>query len=414
MGRGRERPHRDGARGGLALARIATARARLVLERPFLGELALHLEPQARAGEVRLGTDGRRVFFDPETALAAPLAELQFALAHQALHLALGHFARRRHRLARLWELACDYAVNQLLVDDGMTPPPHALLDPAFRGLAAEEIYPLLAADARGATLDRHAPGASSAALHSRARARRAPDAVQPEEGFLEAHREGLDELAARAAPLEAEGIDERWSQRLAASALTASRAGRLNPHWQRALGELARPRLPWRALLARFLTSIAPEDYGYERPGRRQESAGGAIFPGRIGRLAHLVVALDTSGSIGRGELEEFLDELDALHGQLRARVVLTACDAELAPHAPWTFEPWERIALPEHVGGGGGTRFTPVFDWVRDAAWRPDALLYFTDALGEFPELAPQYPVLWIVKGRGEVPWGERVQLN
>ena len=35
-------------------------------------------------------------------------------------------------------------------------------------------------------------------------------------------------------------------------------------------------------------------------------------------------------------------------------------------------------------------------------------------TDAEGEFPRQAPAYPVLWLVKGRGKVPWGERIQLN
>lgn len=411
MGGGGRRPDRDGARGRVAAARIAAARARLVLERPFLGELALHLEPRPRAGESRLATDGRRVFFDPEAVLAAPLGALQFALAHQALHLGLGHFARRAHRLARPWDLACDYAVNQLLVDDGMAAPAGALLEPRFRGLAAEEIYPLLAADAPGETLDRHGAGAISAALRASAEASHADEGAIPPQSFFEAHREGFDELAA---PLDAAGLEERWGQRLASSALAASRAGRLNPHWQRALGELARPRLPWRALLARFLTGIAPDDYGYERPSRRQESGTSAILPGRVGRGMELVVALDTSGSIGRRELGEFLDEVDALHGQLAARVVLTACDAALAPHAPWSFEPGERVELPERLGGGGGTRFAPVFEWVDEAGLRPDALLYFTDALGEFPERAPGYPVLWIVKGRGEVPWGERVQLN
>jgi predicted metal-dependent peptidase len=341
------------------------------------------------------------VFFDPQAVLATPLAELQFALAHQALHLALGHFARRRHRIARPWDLACDYAVNQLLADDGMTVPAGALIEPRFRGLAAEEIYPLLSAGTRGETLDRHSSGALAAL---RSAARHAESSLEPPL---------FDELAARPAP-DAAALEERWAQRLASSALAASRAGRLGPHWQRALGELARPRLPWRALLARFLAAIAPDDYGYERPSRRQESGSHALFPGRVGRRAELVVALDTSGSIARSELTEFLDELDALHGQLSTRVVLTACDAQLAPRAPWIFEPWERIALPEDPGGGGGTRFAPVFDWVSESGLRPDALLYFTDAIGEFPERAPGYPVLWIVKGRGTVPWGERVQLN
>jgi predicted metal-dependent peptidase len=39
---------------------------------------------------------------------------------------------------------------------------------------------------------------------------------------------------------------------------------------------------------------------------------------------------------------------------------------------------------------------------------------LVYFTDAEGEFPLQAPGYPVVWLVKGGGRVPWGERIRLN
>jgi len=53
-------------------------------------------------------------------------------------------------------------------------------------------------------------------------------------------------------------------------------------------------------------------------------------------------------------------------------------------------------------------------VFDWITAAELRPDLMLYFTDAEGYFPATAPDYPVIWLVKGRGKVPWGERIQLN
>ena len=62
----------------------------------------------------------------------------------------------------------------------------------------------------------------------------------------------------------------------------------------------------------------------------------------------------------------------------------------------------------------GGGGTSFLPAFGWVAAERLRPDLLLYFTDAAGDFPRQAPDYPVVWLVKGRGKVPWGERIQLN
>lgn len=395
-----------------ALERVTQARARLILERPFLGELALGLEPVADASRERFATDGRRVFVPLGAALEASIAELQFVLAHQVLHCALGHFARRHHRVERTWALACDHAVNHLLADDGLRVPAGALLDARFRGLSAEEIYPLLQADAAGETLDAHEAADGGFAFAPRPAQPRATGA-QPDAAFFEAHRDGFEEIEARAPSAGGPSIED-WKQRVAAAALAAARAGRLNPHWQRAFAEMAHPRLPWRELLARFVASIARDDYSWMRPSRRAESGSDAILPGLRAAQCELVVALDTSGSIAQGELAEFLDELDALHGQVRARVTLTACDEALAPGAPWVFEPWERIALPPRLGGGGGTRFTPVFEWAERESQRPDALVYFTDAQGEFPVRAPEYPVLWVVKGNGKVPWGERAQLG
>jgi predicted metal-dependent peptidase len=42
------------------------------------------------------------------------------------------------------------------------------------------------------------------------------------------------------------------------------------------------------------------------------------------------------------------------------------------------------------------------------------PDLLIYFTDAKGRFPDSVPAFPVIWLVKGRESVPFGERIQLN
>ena len=117
-------------------------------------------------------------------------------------------------------------------------------------------------------------------------------------------------------------------------------------------------------------------------------------------------MVVLDTSGSIGNDEMQEFLSEANAIKGQVGARITLHACDETLAPDGPWVFEPWEELRLPESLQGGGGTRFTPVFDWVARLDRQPDLLVYFTDAKGEFPDQEPSYPVLWLVKGKERYP--------
>jgi predicted metal-dependent peptidase len=163
--------------------------------------------------------------------------------------------------------------------------------------------------------------------------------------------------------------------------------------------------------LLARYMNAVSRDDYSWSRPSRRE---GNFILPSLRSRQTDLVVAIDTSGSIKDSEIEEFVDEIDALKGQVRARVTLLPCDAALCEGAPFRFEPWEQFSRPKEIKGGGGTSFLPVFQWVAKEGIQPDLLVYFTDADGEFPRQEPPYPVIWLVKGRSKVPWGQRIQLN
>ena len=112
--------------------------------------------------------------------------------------------------------------------------------------------------------------------------------------------------------------------------------------------------------------------------------------------------------------ELDEFISEVDAIKGNMRARITLLPCDAQLAKGAPWIYEPWENFTLPDTIKGGGGTNFCPVFDWLDQQDQHPDLLVYFTDCQGAFPDIMPSYPVIWLVKGKQPVPWGQRIQLN
>ena len=173
----------------------------------------------------------------------------------------------------------------------------------------------------------------------------------------------------------------------------------------------LLQPQLPWRMLLARYMTTTARNDYSYTRPSRRE---GTAIFPSQHSAQLEVVVALDISGSVSDDEMAQFLAEINALKGQIRARVTLLACDAELSQESPWIYEPWEELKTSHELTGGGGTSFKPIFNYVDREMQPPDLLLYFTDAEGDFPEIVPIYPVIWLVKGKRKVPWGQRIQLN
>jgi len=380
-------------------SRVSAARARLILDRPFLGALVLRL-PVEYTNESwckTIATDAHQIFLNRQYLDGLSLSQIEFALAHEALHCALAHFSRRQHREQHRWDIACDFAVNSLLVNDGLVPVPDALHLSEFDGLSAEEIYPMIEDELDRSTHDGHlydgqATDENSVAPDSRACGDR-PDTPSP------------------LSPMERTKLEQQWQERLAGAAQQALQAGRLSASLARMLNLLITPSVPWRNTLAKFMSMRSRDDFDYARPGRRE---GDAILPALRSAGIEVVVALDTSGSIAVSEITEFVSEINALKGQVRARIALLACDSEIAPESPEIYEPWEAMAIPSSLGGGGGTDFRPVFRWISHQGRSPDLLIYFTDGKGRFPSSPPDYPVLWLVKGPEAPPWGDRIQLN
>lgn len=389
--------------------KLSAARTRLILDKPFLGALALRLPlvPADPAWCKTVATDARKFYYNETYVDTLSAAEVEFLLAHEALHCALLHFARRQHRVKRRWDIACDLAINPLLIEDGLQPPPGTLTLMEFSGLTAEEIYPLVSEESEHETLDRHVYDESSEATGDSSTTTHEDDPA-----------DGNPTRAPTRAPLpaalslsERETLALRWQQRSAGAAQQALQSGKLGGALRRLVEQLQEPALPWRTLLAHYLSTIGRDDYSFLRPSKRE---GSAILPSLRSAQVEIIIILDTSGSIGAVEMGAFVSEVNAVKGQLRARIVLHACDAVLAAAGPWVCEPWEDLAVPADLSGGGGTDFTPAFDWVSRQDRAPDVLVYFTDGKGLFPKNPPSYPVLWLIKGGSDIPWGRRIQLN
>lgn len=410
--------------------KLAAARTRLILDKPFLGSLVMHLPLKAADAKwcKTTATDAKHFYFNPDYIARLTLEQTQFVLAHEAMHCALSHFARRGSRLKHRWDVACDYAVNMILDDERMRGPDNALMSEAYRGLTAEEIYPVLHEDPPQETLDNHLfdhdAGSGEGEAEERGDGQNNPpreqkpdqnDGEQEEPaGQGNAGQEGDAQPSADTPPpppSDPATLDELWKSRLAAAAQAARQAGKLSASLMRLVDDLLAPQLPWRALLARYLMNAARDDYSFQRTSRREADA---LMPRLFSQSVKVVVAMDTSGSVQEDELREFLAEIDALKAQVRAEITLHACDDKLDPAGPWHYALWESLKLPEGVSGGGGTDFRPVFDWVEQDHLSPDLLVYFTDAQGKFPDLEPHYPVVWLVKGKSRVPFGVRIQLN
>jgi len=459
--------------------KLSAARTKLILDKPFLGALVLRLPLVESTGNwcTTSATDARSLYYNASYIEPLSLSQVQFVLAHEALHCGLAHFARRNHRNINRWNVACDYAVNQLLVEDGLELPPGALFNEQYKGLSAEEIYPLMDKESEEQTMDQHLYDAQpERTAEQDIGQREQPDQHQDDEpapqksqskakhpnieSTMESGKEtdintnseisweydSTNNRQQQRAPLshqntshapilnsetgsrptesadtsspkplsasERARLNTQWQQRLAGAAQQAVVAGKMNGSVARMIDRFLRSSVPWRTLLARYMSCLSRTDYNFVRPSQRR--GGDAILPSLHSHQTNVLIALDTSGSIEQEELNEFVSEVNAIKASVNARITLIACDTELDEDGPWEYECWEALTLPKKLKGNGGTDFVPVFNWMQACATPPDLLIYFTDAKGRFPQHAPNTETLWLIKGSADIPWGQRIQLN
>ena len=124
--------------------RIQKARTSLILDHPFFGSLLFRLKGRECRSIPTMATDGVSLFYNPDFVETLNAATLAGTLAHEVMHPALHHHVRRSDRDPKRWNVACDFAINPLLVDAGLSLPDGVLIDNRFRGMSAEQIYNLL------------------------------------------------------------------------------------------------------------------------------------------------------------------------------------------------------------------------------------------------------------------------------
>ncbi|MEW6741586.1 MAG: VWA-like domain-containing protein [Planctomycetota bacterium] len=165
---------------------------------------------------------------------------------------------------------------------------------------------------------------------------------------------------------------------------------------------------IDWRSALRLFMSCDRRPEATYARPNRRFPTRVGEI-PGTIWRPSdpHLLVAIDTSGSMSTGELEEIGRQLCTL--RKLARITIAECDVAITRVYPF------RDGLSS-VMGRGGTDLRPVFARAFLNRYRPDGIAYFTDGCGPYPETYPGIRTLWVLTKPTffPCPWGRRVQMH
>ncbi len=378
---------------------MAQDRHKLLLRFPFTGAVVMRLDlcVERVPDLATAATDGRAIWVNPEFYASLNAEERLFVIAHEAWHCILMHFARRGSRIHSLFNIAADLEIHFLLTKEGLTAPfvlPH---DPNWNGLSAEEIYERLPKPKGDGDVNvMLVPLTESAHIRSR------------DGGGFDQH--DLPEL-----PVD-EGAAEEVRQIVISVAQTIERAqGKLPAHVPAIVEAALRPQLRWQELLAQFVTSCYGGSRRWLPPNRRYVHRRLYLPSSRHERLK-AIVALDTSGST-QGDLPRFFTELTSLlksFGDYELTVI--QCDAEIQEVKK--FSPYEG-PLPQDAQwkakGLGGTDFRPVFKYIGEhGELEPSLLVFFTDGLGNAPEKAPKYPVLWLLTSDGKPPatWGQVVR--
>jgi predicted metal-dependent peptidase len=293
-------------------------------------------------------------------------AECRFVMAHELLHVALRHHARRKGRDPFLWNVACDYVINAWLIEMGVGDMPTfgLLYDPELKGMNAEAIYDLIVTDMRRnrklATLRGFGLG----------------DMLGESEWWKSADGMKLDEFYRRALSQGLNYCDERSRGYLPAGLIEEINA-------------LSQPPIPWDVELAQWFDEHFPpieKVRSYARPSRRQSSTPDIPRPRYVPdpRTAEgytFGVVLDTSGSMDRELLAKSLGAIASYsiaHEVGHVRVVF--CDAH--PYDQGYLIP-EDIAGRVKVKGRGGTILQPGINLLHRADdFPPDApILIITD---------------------------------
>lgn len=381
------------------------ASIRLTRSSPFYAALTMRMSIEVSGNDIAtMATDGRTIFYSPDFVDRLSLDEIMGVLAHEGLHMGLGHHVRRGDRDPTLFNIAADVVINHMLISDGMTLPPDGLTASVvgekfnikssivneMHEYSTEKIYNLLTntklgndicegnkkmAEMWGSVMDGKNPDGS---------------ALTPDQ-IAEAQADAADALAA--------------------SAHSAKLQGKLPAFAEKMIRANAVSQVDWRNELRQFVSGDRPYDYSYRKQNRRYADSGFVMPTIERNGVGPIVAFIDTSGSIGERELSAFLGELNGiLQMVMPETLTVVPIDARVHEKGIKEYTPGDEI-VDWKAHGGGGTDFRPAWAWLKD---KPDTyrVIYLTDGYGDFPD-GSEIPTFWLMTTTIKAPFGTTIPI-
>ena len=342
-------------------------------------------------------TDGRNEMYGKEFTDSLTDAELRFVILHENYHKLYRHLTTWKHLCdenVQLANMAMDYVINLKITDDNKdgfaVMPEMGLLDEKYRDMDTAQVFKLLKdnppEDSGG---DGEGDSGSGSGSSDGQQGNKSP------QGFDQHDWAGASEMSADEQRELAKDIDEAIRQ-------GAMIAGKMGSGGDRDLAELLEPQINWREVLREFITSTCSgSDYStWQRPNRRYVSAGVYMPSGISEQVGELVIAIDTSGSIGQNELGHFLSEVKSICEVVKPdKVRLLYWDTKICQDEKYEMHEIDELVKSTKPKGGGGTTVECVPEHMTKEGIKPQACIVLTDGFlgGSWGKWS--CPVLWCI---------------
>ena len=366
--------------------KMGQAKMTLLIHHPFFGSIAGGLNFVETDNVKTMATDGRSIFWNRAFVDGLDKDHVMGVIAHEVMHVALKHMLRMEKRNHKKWNVSTDIPINDILVASGFSIPKNGLFSTTkdawnrFKGWAAEKIYADLPDDDQD-------------------------DGPSWGEVIPMTGEDGGEMSEAEAQQAEAD-IDIK----VIMAADAAKSCGKLPSSIDEIVQVMRRPQVDWRDVLNRFIGGDQPDDYTWRRPQKNAWFNQNVYLPSvdRMG-AGDIIILGDSSRSVSDEEWFHFLGEINNISEDHKPNsITVITFDTKVQ-----TVKRYEQGEIIEKVGlgGRGGTRVTPAFDYVEEHQLPCDNMVVLTDLeISDFPD-KPDYPVLWVSTdiGSDKAPWGE-----
>ena len=326
------------------------------------------------------------------TAICPTQAEVNGLILHENLHIGLRHHLHGADMFREDGEKAnkaADYVVNDMITEiskkypELVQLPKGGLYDPQYHNMSMREIYKLLKSKKGG--------GGGGGK----------PD-KEGEKGSGSGGGEYEFDKHDFGKPMtqeEAKEMDGKIDRAIREGALLA---GRLGIDLPRSVTDLLNPVIDWKKELADFVTSSCKgkDEYTWRKFNRRLISNDIYLPTVENETIGEVVVAIDTSGSIGQQQLNEFASELVSICDAVSPDAVRVLWwDTKVHGEQLFT-DNYDQIGSMLKPLGGGGTRVSSVAEYINKKKINAECVLVFTDGFLESDVVWDiSAPTLWMV---------------